>query len=95
MPVVDPASNVLDAQSFPPAFKQNLNDVPMVDVVHFRSGEGCFTLQIYTFLCKDTKKIRIKKEELGIISYLCGKDKAREYLIPDSSLYILIYINNV
>ena len=34
MSVVDSARDVLNAQPFPTAFKQNLYDVPMVDIVH-------------------------------------------------------------
>ena len=34
VPVVDTARHVLDAVAIPAAFKQNLDDVPMVDILH-------------------------------------------------------------
>ena len=34
VPVVDTARYILDAVAFPATFKQNLNDVPMVDILH-------------------------------------------------------------
>lgn len=35
MSVVDSACDVLNAQPFPSAFKQNLDDVPMVNILHY------------------------------------------------------------
>ena len=43
--VVNPAGNVLDAQSVASTFKQNLDNIPMVDVIH--SANIHFSAQRY------------------------------------------------
>jgi hypothetical protein len=42
--VVDSASKVFYAQPVSPALKQNLYDVPMVNVIHFRPVQTFFIL---------------------------------------------------
>ena len=43
--VVNPAGNVLDAQSVASTFKQNLDNIPMIDVIH--SANIHFSVQRY------------------------------------------------
>ena len=59
VPVVNSACYVLYAQPFPSAFKQNLNNVPMVDVFH--SAKLHFSLQRY----KKNEERGMKNEEFA------------------------------
>ena len=54
--VVDPACDILDAQPFPPAFKQNLYNVPMVDVFHFRLSASGASPCKFTHFCAKIRK---------------------------------------
>jgi len=54
--VIDSAGNVLYAQSFPSAFKQNLHNVPMVGIFHFRSGASAISLCKFTLFPANLQK---------------------------------------